>query len=162
MNIEVEQPSPLPEQDDTLLSGEAFWQWLVRNVQAQHLEVNEPNARIHTVAGSVFLVTPSIFKLWLSACGQNVPEEYWREVQKKFQNLNLHRKQKNGLNIWHCAVIGPRRCSRLKGYLLDDPTPLLGDDVLFNNPHLLLSEGEDTHDLCTAPGRVFFCPSAAP
>jgi hypothetical protein len=40
-----------------------------------------------------------------------------------------------------------RRCSRLKGYLLDDPTPLFGDDVLFNNPHLLLSEGEDTHDL---------------
>ena len=146
-NIEVEQPSPLPEQNETALSGEAFWQWLVRNVQAQHLEVNEPNARIHTVAGSVFLVTPGIFKLWLSTCGQNVPEEYWREVQKKFQNLNLHRKQKNGLNIWHCAVVGPRRCSRLKGYLLDDPTPLFGDDVPFNNPHLLLSEGEDTHDL---------------
>ncbi|EHH0187200.1 DNA-binding domain-containing protein, partial [Salmonella enterica subsp. enterica serovar Mbandaka] len=51
-----------------------------------------------------------------------------------------------GLNIWHCAVVGPRRCSRLKGYLLDDPTPLFGDDVPFNNPHLLLSEGEDTHD----------------
>jgi len=146
-NTEVEQPSPQPEQNDTALSGEAFWQWLVRNVQAQHLEVNEPNARIHTVAGSVFLVTPGIFKLWLSACGQNVPEEYWREVQKKFQNLNLHRKQKNGLNIWHCAVVGPRRCPRLKGYLLDDPTPLFGDDVPFNNPHLLLSEGEDPHDL---------------
>ncbi|WP_041165582.1 MobH family relaxase [Klebsiella aerogenes] len=136
-DITVEQPSPQPEQNDTPLSGEAFWQWLVRNVQAQHLEVNEPNARIHTVAGSVFLVTPGIFKLWLSTCGQNVPEEYWREVQKKFQNLNLHRKQKNGLNIWHCAVVGPRRCSRLKGYLLDDPTPLFGDDVPFNNPHLL-------------------------
>lgn len=145
-NTEVEQPSPLVEQNKATLSGEAFWQWLIRNVQAQHLEVNEPNARIHTVAGSVFLVTPGIFKLWLSACGQNVPEEYWREVQKKFQNLNLHRKQKNGLNIWHCAVVGPRRCSRLKGYLLDDPTPLFGDDVPFNNPHLLLSEGEDTHD----------------
>lgn len=93
-DITVEQPSPQPEQNDTALSGEAFWQWLVRNVQAQHLEVNEPNARIHTVAGSAFLVTPGIFKLWLSACAQNVPEEYWREVQKKFQNLNLHRKQK--------------------------------------------------------------------
>ncbi|EFE07279.1 MobH family relaxase [Citrobacter youngae] len=146
-NTKVEQPSTLPEQDDTPLSGEAFWQWLVRNVQAQHLEVNEPNARIHTVAGSVFLVTPGIFKLWLSTCGQNVPEEYWREVQKKFQNLNLHRKQKNGLNIWHCAVVGPRRCSRLKGYLLDDPTPLFGDDVPFNNPHLLLNEGSHSNDL---------------
>ena len=31
-------------------NGEAFWQWLVRNVQAQHLEVNEPNARIHPAA----------------------------------------------------------------------------------------------------------------
>ncbi|EBR3161289.1 HD domain-containing protein [Salmonella enterica] len=141
----VEQSSTEP--DDTPLSGEAFWQWLVDNCRAQHLEINEPNARIHTVAGTAFLVTPGIFKLWLDACGQNVPEEYWREVQKKFQNLNLHRKQKNGLNIWHCAVVGPRRCSRLKGYLLDDPTPLFGDDVPFNNPHLLLSEGEDANDL---------------
>jgi hypothetical protein len=143
----VEQLSPLPEQNDTALSGEAFWQWLVSNVQAQHLEVNAPNARIHTVAGRVFLVTPGIFMLWLDACGRNVPAEYWREVQKEFQNLNLHRKRKNGLNIWCCAVVGPRRSSRLKGYLLDDPTQLFGDDVPFNNPHLLLSEGEDTDDL---------------
>lgn len=146
-NTELEQPSPQPEQDDSPLSGEAFWQWLVRNVQAQHLEVNEPNARIHTVAGTAFLVTPGIFKLWLDASGRDVPAEYWREVQKAFQNLNLHRKRKNGLNIWQCAVVGPRRNSRLKGYLLDDPSPLFGDDIPFNNPHLLLNEGSDSNDL---------------
>lgn len=141
----VEQSSTEP--DDTPLSGEAFWQWLVDNCRAQHLEINEPNARIHTVAGTAFLVTPGIFKLWLDACGQNVPAERWREVQKGFQNLHLHRKRKNGLNIWQCAVVGPRRSSRLKGYLLDDPTSLFGDDIPFNNPHLLLSEGEDANDL---------------
>lgn len=135
------------EPDDTPLSGETFWQWLVDNCRAQHLEINEPNARIHTVAGTAFLVTPGIFKLWLDACGQNEPAERWREVQKGFQNLHRHRKRKNGLNIWHCAVVGPRRSSRLKGYLLDDPTPLFGDDIPFNNPHLLLSEGEDANDL---------------
>ncbi|AKE60118.1 MobH family relaxase [Citrobacter farmeri] len=143
-------PEPLPsisEPDETPLSGEAFWQWLVNNLQAQHLEVNEPNARVHTVAGTAFLVTPGIFKLWLDSCGQNVPAERWREVQKAFQDLNLHRKRKNGLNIWQCAVVGPRRSSRLKGYLLDDPTQLFGDDVPFNNPHLLLSEGESENDL---------------
>lgn len=143
----AEPRSSRPEPDNTSLSGEAFWQWLVNNVQAQHLEINEPNARIHTVAGTAFLVTPGIFMLWLDACGRNVPAEHWREVQKEFQNLNLHRKRKNGLNIWQCAVIGPRRSSRLKGYLLDDPTPLFGDDVPFNNPHLLLSEGENDNDL---------------
>lgn len=141
----VEQSSTEP--DDTQLSGEAFWQWLVENCRAQHLEINEPNARIHTVAGTAFLVTPGIFKLWLDACSQNVPAERWREVQKGFQNLHLHRKRKNGLNIWQCAVVGPRRSSRLKGYLLDDPTLLFGDDIPFNNPHLLLSEGEDANDL---------------
>ncbi|HEY4437231.1 MAG TPA: MobH family relaxase [Lelliottia sp.] len=137
----------MPPADEEPLSGEAFWQWLVSNVQAQHLEVNEPNARIHTVAGTVFLVTPGIFMLWLDACGRNVPAEHWREVQKEFQNLNLHRKRKNGLNIWHCTVIGPRRSSRLKGYLLNDPTLLFGDDVPFNNAHLLLNEGEHDNDL---------------
>lgn len=141
-NCVVEQLSPQPEQDDTPLSGKAFWQWLVRNVQAQHLEANESSARIHTVAESVFLVTPGIFKLWISTCGQNAPEEYWREVQKKFQNLNLHRKQKK--RPQHLAL---RRCSRLKGYLLDDPTPLFGDDVPFNTPHLLLNEGSHSNDL---------------
>jgi hypothetical protein len=40
-----------------------------------------------------------------------------------------------------------RRCSHLKGYMLDDPTPLFGDDVPFNNPHLLLNEGEATNNL---------------
>jgi integrating conjugative element relaxase (TIGR03760 family) len=144
-DVPVEQSSTEP--DDMQLSGEAFWQWLVENCRAQHLEINEPNARIHTVAGTAFLVTPGIFKLWLDACSQNVPAERWREVQKGFQNLHLHRKRKNGLNIWQCAVVGPRRSSRLKGYLLDDPTLLFGDDIPFNNPHLLLSEGEDANDL---------------
>ncbi|EHJ6107797.1 DNA-binding domain-containing protein [Escherichia coli] len=46
---------------------------MVRNVQAQHLEVNESSARIHTVAGSVFLVTPGIFKFWISTCGSECP-----------------------------------------------------------------------------------------
>ncbi|OUE53966.1 integrating conjugative element relaxase, PFGI-1 class [Citrobacter freundii] len=147
-------PPPVPEPACTKpsvgeepLSGEAFWQWLVKNVKAQHLEINETSARIHTVAGTAFLVTPGIFMLWLDACGRNTREEYWREVQKEFQNLNLHRKRRNGLNIWHCAVIGPRRSSRLKGYLLDDPSLLFGDDVPFNNPHLLLNEGENDNDL---------------
>lgn len=90
---------PTKSPDASPLSGDVFWQWLVKNVQAQHLEVNEPNARIHTVAGAAFLVTPGIFKLWLDACGQNVPAESWHQVQKAFQELHLHRKRKNGLNI---------------------------------------------------------------
>lgn len=109
-NIEVEQPSPLPEQNETALSGEAFWQWLVRNVQAQHLEVNEPNARIHTVAGSVFLVTPGIFKLWLSTCGQNVPEEYWQGSTEEVPEPESSPKTKK--RPQHLAL---RRCR---------PTPL--------------------------------------
>ncbi|EOT4984015.1 hypothetical protein ACND11_005261 [Escherichia coli] len=28
---------------------------------------------MHTVAGSVFLVTPGIFKLWISTCGSECP-----------------------------------------------------------------------------------------
>lgn len=59
-------------------------------------------------------------------------------MQKRFEKLQLHRKQRSGLNIWTCTVTGPRKSRRLHGYLLEDP------QVLFinappNNPYLALS-----------------------
>jgi hypothetical protein len=58
-------------------------------------------------------------------------------VQKRFEKLGLHRKQVNGLNIWTCEVIGPRKSRRLHGYLLHDPKHLF-DDVPPDNPYLML------------------------
>ncbi|WP_434516558.1 conjugal transfer nickase/helicase domain-containing protein [Dechloromonas sp. ARDL1] len=62
----------------------------------------------------------------------------WQWVQKRFEKLQLHRKQPNGLSIWTCTVTRPRKSRRLHGYLLKYPR------VLFNNtppdnPYLALS-----------------------
>ncbi|MCF5371037.1 conjugal transfer nickase/helicase domain-containing protein, partial [Pseudomonas sp. PA-4-8C] len=59
----------------------------------------------------------------------------WQWVQKLFENLKLHRKQDNGLNIWTCEVNGPRKSRKLHGYLLIDPL-LLFNDIPMNNPYL--------------------------
>lgn len=60
-------------------------------------------------------------------------------VQKRFEKLQLHRKQSNGLNIWTCEVKGPRKTRRLHGYLLADSTQLLVQPIA-NNPYLKLIE----------------------
>lgn len=56
-------------------------------------------------------------------------------MQKRFEQLLLHRKQPNGLNIWTCEVTGPRKTRRLHGYLLETPT-LLFQEIPPNNPYL--------------------------
>ena len=67
----------------------------------------------------------------------------WQWVQKRFEKLQLHRKQQNGLNIWTCAVTGPRKSRRLHGYLLEDPHVLFAD-LPPNNPYLSLSFSTDS------------------
>ena len=71
----------------------------------------------------------------LQAKQDKVPE--WEWVQKRFSELQVHRKQPNGLNIWTCQVTGPRKSKRLHGYLLSKPTLLFEQDVI-NNPYLSL------------------------
>ncbi|WP_428832737.1 conjugal transfer nickase/helicase domain-containing protein [Pseudomonas aeruginosa] len=34
-------------------------------------------------------------------------QQDWQWIQKRFERLQLHRKQPNGLNIWTCEVTGP-------------------------------------------------------
>ena len=62
----------------------------------------------------------------------------WQWVQKRFEKLQLHRKQANGLNIWICEVTGPRKSRRLHGYLLLDPKTIF-DEVHPDNPYLNLT-----------------------
>ena len=63
----------------------------------------------------------------------------WQWVQKRFEGLRLHRKHADGLNIWTCSVVGPRKSRRLHGYLLDD-AQLLFAEIPPNNPYLSLAQ----------------------
>lgn len=112
-----------------------FIKWIRLSLLKGTMELNTPKAKIHTVENRVFLVSPGIFKQYLIE--KNGNEDNWEELQKEFQKLKLHKKlTKDGLNIWKCKVTGPRKSCIIKGYLLNDSTIILGQQVLINNPHL--------------------------
>lgn len=147
----IDTPLPAPEWPSGLeeaLSGEHFVAWLRRRIEARTLIINDAKALVHTVADTVYLVSPGVFQRY----AQEHPKTAflarleqladWQWVQKRFEKLQLHRKQRSGLNIWTCTVTGPRKSRRLHGYLLEDP------QVLFinappNNPYLSLITDTD-------------------
>lgn len=106
--------------------GQAFLNWVKEGIQSHKLIINDSKAKIHTVSGSVFLVTPGLFQRYVQefpGISQDSDQEIeeWRRVQKQFEKLKVHRKRDNGLNIWACQVQGPRKKTVLKGYLIKEP-----------------------------------------
>jgi hypothetical protein len=103
-----------------------FLAWLRARIQMRHLVINDAKALVHTVDGTVFLVSPGIFQRYvlehpeIARAAKQDGVADWAWVQKKFEKLRLHRKQADGLNIWTCEVTGPRKSRRLHGYLVVD------------------------------------------
>ena len=133
---------PSPSSEDL---GQAFLNWVKEGILSHKLIINDSKAKIHTVSGSVFLVTPGLFQRYVQefpgisqASDQEIEE--WRWVQKQFEKLKVHRKRDNGLNIWTCQVQGPRKKTTLKGYLIAEPTSLL-ESIPPDNPFLALDNG---------------------
>ncbi len=118
--------------------------WLKHNILARRLIINDAKALVHTVADTVYLVSPGLFQRYaqehpaIARLARQEQMQGWQWVQKRFEKLLLHRKQSSGLNIWTCEVTGPRKSRRLHGYLLVDPRQLF-DEVPPNNPYLRLS-----------------------
>lgn len=147
----IDTPLPAPEWPSGLeeaLSGEHFVAWLRRRIEARTVIINDAKALVHTVADTVYLVSPGVFQRYAQEHPKTAflakQEQLadWQWVQKRFEKLQLHRKQRSGLNIWTCTVTGPRKSRRLHGYLLEDP------QVLFinappNNPYLSLITDTD-------------------
>ncbi len=80
---------------------------------------------MHTVNDTAYLVSPGVFQRYaqehpeVAALAKQENQPDWEWVQKRFEKLQLHRKQPNGLNIWTCEATGPRKSRRLHGYLLE-------------------------------------------
>ncbi|TKJ80264.1 relaxase [Pseudomonas sp. CFBP13509] len=120
--------------------AQAFMNWVREGIQSHKLIMNDSKAKIHTVSGSVLLVTPGLFQRYAQefpgiSQGADQEIEEWRWVQKQFEKLKVHRKRDDGLNIWICRVEGPRKKAKLKGYLLENPA-LLFETVPADNPFL--------------------------
>lgn len=122
--------------------GEAFLHWVRVGIRSHKLIINDSQAKVHTVDGTAFLVTPGLFQRYVQEFpnvthGTDSEGEAWRWVQRHFEKLHIHRKRVDGLNIWTCQVEGPRKKAWLKGYLLEKPE-LLFSELPMNNPYLSL------------------------
>ncbi|WP_269495658.1 MobH family relaxase [Castellaniella sp. S9] len=124
-------------------SGEHFMVWLREGIQLRKLIINDAKALVHTVNDTAYLVSPGVFQRYaqeypqVGALAKQEKQQDWQWVQKRFEKLRQHRKQPNGLNIWTCDVLGPRKSRRLHGYLLVDPS-LLFTELPPSNPYLNL------------------------
>lgn len=129
-SINVHEPiAPAPEHHAS--AGAVFREWLREAIASRKLKINEPDALVHTVDGTAFLVSPGIFRRFIAEHPRYATPKLssrasdWEALQKEFERTRSHRKQHDGRNIWTCEVRGARRTRRLHGYLLLDGTELL-------------------------------------
>ncbi|UBT80434.1 TraI domain-containing protein [Pseudomonas amygdali] len=141
-------PVPKPMSSKAQPSGEHFMAWLKQCIVSRRLIINDAKALVHTVSDTVYLVSPGVFQryaqehLAIAVLAKEEKLQDWQWVQKRFEKLQVHRKQNSGLNIWTCDVVGPRKSRRLHGYLLLHPTALFAE-VPTNNPYLALRTATD-------------------
>jgi hypothetical protein len=135
--------------------GSEFLAWLKTGVISHKIIINDAKARVHTVAGTAFLVSPDIFKRYalehpeIEAVARERQLEAWQLVQRAFEKKKRHRKTPEQLNIWTCQVKGPRKTRELRGYLLTEPTDVFSE-VPYDNAILALveiSEGNGSPEL---------------
>ncbi|MDG2961684.1 MobH family relaxase [Exercitatus varius] len=134
-------------------AGESFVNWLKSGILKERFPISKSTAKLHLVKDSsghinLFLVSPSIFELYLQEMGKVYDQEAITELQYDFQDLGLHKKciitdknKQDSVNFWCCSVIGPRKNSRLVGYLIPNTEVFFGKKVLLPNQRLTLIEG---------------------
>lgn len=121
--------------------GGAFVAWVKAGVASHKLIINDTKALVHTVDDTAMLVTPGIFKRYVlehpeieNSIGKSGTAA-WQYVQRAFEKEKTHEKTSNQLNIWTYDVIGPRKTSQLRGYVLKDPKLVFSEQPM-NNPSL--------------------------
>ncbi|OBW96881.1 MobH family relaxase [Gallibacterium anatis] len=129
------------DQINTEINAEKFVEWLKTSLANDTFPINEPQAKIHFVNDCIFLVTPGIFQVYCQTTAGNTNS--WRELQKQFQRLNLHKKKQPGnFNIWTCIIKGDYKTSRVKGYLIEN-IEFFTNKQYFNNMYLTLQDVND-------------------
>ncbi|KTC09399.1 MobH family relaxase [Pseudomonas syringae] len=140
----VEEPAKVSPEGSSS-HGLNFLTWLKGGVISHRIIINDAKARVHTVDGTAFLVSPDIFKRYalehpdIEREAKERDLEAWQVVQRSFEKLKKHRKTGAGLNIWTCLVKGPRKSKQLRGYLLIEPTDVFSE-VPYDNPVISLAE----------------------
>ncbi|EBV5013385.1 hypothetical protein DO623_07255 [Salmonella enterica subsp. enterica serovar Montevideo] len=113
-----EQGHPVNIGADTRRPGEAFLAWLSDGMASGRITVNQPDSRVHSVAGFIYLLVPDIFFLFLKDTGSDSHRE---EIQTSFEKLQLHRVRRGERFIrakLYCSENKQGRFSRVNGYLI--------------------------------------------
>lgn len=141
----AKNPPAAEKHVQALPSGQHFVVWLGQGIGGRRLVLNDAKALVHTVADAVFLVSPGVFQRYaqehpqIASWAKQEQVADWQWVQKRFEKLQLHRKQPDGLNIWTCMVTGPRKSRRLHGYVLERQH-VAAELPLHDNPYLSLGK----------------------
>lgn len=152
----TDQPTPPPSATELPVNtrpevagespGQQLLHWLRNGLHQKRLAINEATALLHTVDGTLFLVSPGIFRRYLQEHPKSASNAKlegvadWQWLQKQFEQLGQHRKRADDLNLWTCEVCGPRPGKRLHGYLLRAPMAVM-PSATFDNPYLRLIQG---------------------
>lgn len=103
---------------DARRSGEDFLAWLSDGMASGRITVNQPDSRVHSVAGFIYLLVPDIFFLFLKDTGSNSHRE---QIQTSFEKLQLHRVRKGERFTrakLYCSEDKQGRFSKVNGYLI--------------------------------------------
>lgn len=134
-NAGVAAPESSP---DTASQGERFWLWLLKSVEDGSLAVNTPEARVHLVAGSVFIQAPAIFHQF-AAENEDVDE-----IDSLRQDVEAlpHIRRREG-KLYRCRLYEADSAgggfTNLSGYFIDarrvyGQTPVPADNPLMVVP----------------------------
>ena len=144
LEIKSTEEKTLATQKPNTISGKAFIDWLKLGISTKKLAINVKNAKLHIVKGHLFLVSPGIFQDYYNSLNISFTKKDIENLQYAFQDLKLHKKyhlpNKDSQNFWKCSVAGPRKSSKLVGYLIKDTEYFFGNQILIDNLHLTLIE----------------------
>ncbi|UZE26868.1 TraI domain-containing protein [Pseudomonas asplenii] len=136
-------PAATSDDADDKTQGEAFIHWLREGILTSRIVTNTRAAKVHSVAGTAFVVSPGIFHRYVqehpetAEIAQLQGADDWRWVQRCFEKQRVHRKGSTGLNIWVCELQDLRKTRDIKGYLFKDPL-LIFAETPADNPALRL------------------------
>ncbi|BCD97771.1 MobH family relaxase [Marinagarivorans cellulosilyticus] len=112
-----------------------FVNWLRTNLIEKTIIINDVKAVVHIVPEGVFILAPSVFKMFCTKHG--LPEDAHAKISKKFDRKSYHIKADKGLNIHAYWVVGKSRHSKIQGRLIPFSV-IYGDDYPIPKPNTFI------------------------
>lgn len=112
--------------------GELFIDWLARSVQSKEMRVNCQDARVHVVPEGVSVITPVIFRDYITTFdllrGESerlTIDQAMKHVQRRMERTKRLIKTSTGSNLHKYLIKGDNRSAKINVYLFE-PAQLYG------------------------------------